>query len=261
MKGLTGLAALLTAIWAILMGTLLTSAYTFPHRFPHEIDSPVLALELASNPSEVNAVLQRNTNDAKKIATAARALLVNTKLDLVFILLYAAYLLLLGLLFEAPRKWLLVTVFGAALFDYIEDAFMFLNLGSTGPPPFVSSLIKWGLLGASFLVIGIAMLRRGEAVYSFATRALLGIAHCAAGMLMLVAVAAGKLIGYSLLELGVEVFAYTVLVNLVGLLGPMIGSWFPGKDLVYVEDFCAKTKAGVTSGPAVAVAHAADPDA
>src|SRR5215467_1865290 len=87
MKGLTGLAALLTAIWAILMGTLLTSAYTFPHRFPHEIDSPVLALELASNPSEVNAVLQRNTNDAKKIATAARALLVNTKLDLVFILL------------------------------------------------------------------------------------------------------------------------------------------------------------------------------
>jgi len=61
---LTGFAALLTTLWATLMLGLLgggSASYTFPHRFPHDVDSPVLAIELAHEKSEADAVLHGRT--------------------------------------------------------------------------------------------------------------------------------------------------------------------------------------------------------
>ncbi len=250
----TGLAALLMTLWAIFMLVLLSrggNAYTFPHRFSHDIDSPVLAIELASERSDVDAALKRSDNDPAKIRAAERALHFNTVLDLVFIPLYTIYLVFLARLLGCSGKWVVAAIVGAGIFDYIEDACIFLTLSGAGPVPFVPSLIKWGLLALSFAIIGAGMLRGGATVYSFATQALLGIAHLAAAVLILVAVVLGRLIGYSTLQLGNEIFAVTVVVNLVGLLGPLVGSWFPGMDIVYVEDFCHKRKMGLTSGPAV----------
>jgi hypothetical protein len=242
MKGV-GFAALLTTLWVVLMLGLLSAgpaAYTLPHRFPHDIDSPVLALELASEKSDIDAVLQKNTSDPANTRDAKRALHLDTVLDLVFIAIYTTYLILLARLFGCGGKWVLAAIIGAAIFDYIEDVCIFLTIAGTGPPPFVPSLIKWGLLAVGLALIGKGLLQGGAAVYSFATNTLLGVAHLAAAVLILVAAVFGRFIGYSLLELGNEIFAITVFVNLVGLLGPEVASWFPGKDIPYVNDFCSK---------------------
>ena len=68
---------------------------------------------------------------------------------------------------------------------------------------------------------------------------------------MLSAAIVGEMIGYSWLELGNEIFAITVLVNVIGLLGPLVGRWFPGIEIAYVDDFCRKQTLGIAHGPAV----------
>ncbi len=140
---------------------------------------------------------------------------------------------------------------GAAIFDYIEDVLIFSTLKGAGPLEFIPSLVKWGLLAVTFIGIGASMLRGDATVYSFATHALLGLAHLAAAALHLLAIAFGGFIGYSWLELGNKLFAITILVNVAGLLGPVVARWFPGSDITYIDDFCRKRKMGLTSGPAV----------
>jgi hypothetical protein len=253
MTVLTGCAALLTTLWATLMFGLLSSgsaSYTFPHRFPHDIDSPVLALELAREKSEVDAVLHRN-DSAEAHARAKRALRLHTVLDLVFIPLYVTYLVLLAQLCGGVRQWVLIAIIGAAIFDYLEDVLIFSTLNGAGPLEFIPSLVKWGLLAVAFIGIGASLLRGAATVYSFATHALLGLAHLAAAALILLAIACGWFLGYSWLELGTKLFAIAVLVNVAGLLGPLVARWFPGSDITYIDDFCRKRQMGLISGPAV----------
>jgi hypothetical protein len=261
----TGLAALLTMSWVVLMLLLFDHEYKGPPRFTPELDlsSPILALELARVPKDVDAVLQRTSvpQDPNHVERAIHALWLNTVLDLGFIPLYCAYLLSLARLFGGRRTGLVAAILGAAFFDYVEDVFIFQALAGHAPHQFLPSLIKWALLGVVFTSLGVQMLRAGAGVYSFATRALLGFAHVAAGALVLLAVAFGgrypllpvlwPTIGYSWLPLGNGIFAITVLVNVMGLLGPTVAEWFPGGTITYVEDFCAKRARGTAFSPVV----------
>ena len=245
-----GIAALLTSLWALVMITLGSygpAPYTFAHRFAHDIDSPVLALELAHDRSDVDAVLQQESENAADRHAAIRALRLNTVLDLGFIPLYTVYLLALARLAGGRGRPIAALFVGAAVFDYIENLFIFRTLAGGGPLPFVPSLIKWGLLAIGLAVIGAGFLRGGTTLYAYPTRALLGLAHLIAAALIALAVVLGERLGYSWLELGIGIFSATVLVNTVGLLGPWVGRWFPGRDIRYVEDFCRKRERGMTA--------------
>lgn len=86
-----GIVALLTVIWSGWMTVAFTvwpAPYSFKHRFHNKIDLPVLALELARDPSDIGAVLQRadaSNPDPDKSNQAIRALFLNTVLDCFFI--------------------------------------------------------------------------------------------------------------------------------------------------------------------------------
>src|SRR6266404_4807404 len=156
MRLASGLAALFSVCWAVLM--LCKLSYPPPHDFHHHIDAPVLAIELASNQSEADGVLQKNSN-------AIPTLHLNTTLDLVFIPLYATYLVLAGRLFGARLAVILPLTIVAAIADYFEDYFIYQSLKFTPPQQFVPSLIKWATLGIVFAVIGVAMLRTVTAIF------------------------------------------------------------------------------------------------
>jgi hypothetical protein len=253
MRILTGVSALLATLWSIIMLGMLsggTFQYPFPHRFAGDIDSPVLAIELARERSEADAVLHRNDPNRANAQAATRALRLNTVLDLVFIPLYALYLILLARLSGNARLWVLAAIIGAGIFDYVEDILIFSTMAGNPPIQFIPSLVKWALLAVALAGIGVGMLRGGE-LYSFATRAVLGIAHLTAGALIALATIFGGVLGYSWLELGNAIFAVTVVVNVVGLLGPVVGSWFPGVEIAYVDEFCQSQALGVAHGPAV----------
>ncbi len=213
MRLASGLAALLTVCWALLM--LCKLSYPPPHVFHHHIDSPVLAIELASNVSEADAVLKKNS-------TAIETLHLNTTLDLVFIPLYAAYLVLAGRLFGARLAVVLPLTIVAAIADYFEDYFIYQSLKFAPPQQFVPSIIKWATLGIVFAVIGVAMLRTVTTIYPALVRKILGVAHLAAAALILVAAGFGRTIGYgySPIELANLIFGLTVVANAIGLLWP-----------------------------------------
>src|SRR5262249_40159878 len=145
-----------TSLWAILMLASLNygpASYRFPHRFSKDIDSPVLAIELATEKSDVDAIRQSQTNDPNKIRSAEQALCYNTVLDLVFIAIYTSYLFSLARLFGCGGKWALAAIIGIAIFDYIEDAFIFMTLSNASPVSVFPSLIKWGLFAVALGLI------------------------------------------------------------------------------------------------------------
>jgi len=213
MRLATGLAALLTFGWVLLMYKLLS--YPPPQHFHHHIETPVLAIELVSNPSEVESVL-RNNSDI--IAT----LHLNTTLDLVFIPLYAGYVFLAGRLFGARLAVILPLAILAGTADYIEDYFIFQSLHLAPPRQLVPSLIKWTALSVAFATVGVAMLRNVTAIYKAPVRKTLGVAHLIAAALMLAGVCLGQTIsyGYFPIELGNGVFGITIIANTIGLLWP-----------------------------------------
>jgi hypothetical protein len=233
-----GVAAALTIAWAGLLMSAL-KPYPFPHIFPHDIDSPVLALELSHGEGDIAAVLHRQ-DKSDKGAKALHIMRLGNVLDLVFIPIYAFFLWALARVFADRVPLLTCLIVGTALFDYIEDWQIFRALNGANPAIYIPSLIKWGLLGLTLLFTAVLLFRSASPVYSLPTKRLLGMGYLLSGGLIVLAVALGPWIGYSYIELGIEVFALLVIVNVVGLLGPHFT--IAGVSPKYVENFCQERK-------------------
>jgi hypothetical protein len=231
-----GLAAVLMILWAFMMMRVL-SKYPFPHVFHHDVDSPGIALQISHDATDIDMVLHRSDPDA---GTAKSALLRNNQLDLVFIPLYAFFLWSLARVFTDRTKLMAGVIIGTALFDYWEDWRIFRALDGSDPAIFVPSLAKWALLGLALIGIGSILIRSTSPVYSVATKGLLGVAYLIAGSLLVVSVAAGEWIGYSLIEAGAALFALLTVVQVIGLLGHYLA--IPGMAPDYVDDFCEERK-------------------
>jgi len=216
-----GVAALLTVAWALLMYALLS--YPLPHNFHHHIDSPVLAIELASNQDEATVVLQSNS-------AAIATLHLDTTLDLFFIPLYVAYLVLAARLAGARLAVILPVAIVVGLADYVEDYYIYQSLNLTTPHQSVPSLIKWALLRVALAITGVALLRNSSVIYTTAARKTLGAALLIAAALMLVAAGFGRVItfGYSPIALANIIFGLTILTNAIGLLRPYVSRLIAG---------------------------------
>jgi len=232
-----GLAALLTIIWALIIMQAL-SKYTLPHIFAHDIDKPVLALELARGASDIDAVLHRAEPD--KAAIAHDSMWLGNVLDLVFIPIYGYFLWSVARVFGGFSRLLLALILGTALFDYIEDWQIFRALKGANPPIYIPSLVKWGLLGLALLATAIILLRSEKPVYSQAVKRMLAIAYLASAGLLLAGVALGERIGYSPVELAIQIFSLIVAFHLIGLLGRHFS--IPGIRRTYVENFCEERR-------------------
>ena len=241
-----GFAALITVVWsALIIGA--ASQYPYPHVFHHDVDSPVIALELSQDAGDIDAVLHR----AGKQKEAAAASMTNVnRLDLIFIPLYAFSIWTLARAFTTRTRLLTVGILATMLFDYLEDWQIFRAIGGANPPIYIPSLIKWGLLGLVFVGLSLILLASSSPVYTLSTKRLLAIGYLVSGVLILVDVAIGGSIGYSHIELAVTIFSLLLVVNVVGFLGhylamrPMMQT--------YVEDFCkVRGKAGAGSMKAV----------
>ncbi len=232
--------------------TVWPAPYSFEHRFHHDIDSPVLALELAHNPSDIGAVVQNGgagNPDPDKSNKAIRALFLNTVLDCFFIPLYAGYLILFGLTYHPEhfaRNVLIGLAIMTAIFDYAENILMFSALAARTPPVYVPSLIKWSLLALVLLMLAKLLLSRHSGPYSIATRRLLALLHIGAALLILLGVVFTE---YPWIALGTQLFAFTLLVNVIGLFGPVLA--LNAMRQVAITDFCEKRRMKPTIGPAI----------
>jgi hypothetical protein len=228
------LAALLAALGLVMSCGL--RKYTFEHKFHHDIDSPVLAVELASNAEELGAVLDPPSPDEKQTKVQTRAVLyTNTCEDCFFILLYTSFLWCFRALFAVRvdgsrmglRPVLAGVVIATALADYAENFGIFKALDaaqlsdSLAPRTCWPSRCKWTLFGTALLA-AIILLRSGSPIYSLATRRLLAIGYAITGGLMIAGVWYPALIGP-----GVKAFGLIVLINLAALLGPYASEWTP----------------------------------
>lgn len=233
---LAGVAAVL--VWAgSLVLLLVPPKYPFPHVFHHDVDSPVLALEISQDAGDLDAILRRSDPHSMQAIDFQR---VTNELDLIFIPLYTFFLWSLARVFTNRAGLLTLLIIGTGLFDYVEDWQIFRALTGETPPIFIPSLIKWAMLGLVFLGTGIILLRSHSAVYSLATKRLLAIAYFISGILLLTSVVFGARIGYSLIELAMDLFAFVVVIHVVGLLGGYLA--IPGITQTYVENFCEERK-------------------
>jgi hypothetical protein len=248
----TGLLALLTSCWAILMFVSL-SPYKFDHDFHDEIDSPVLAVELANSAQALQAVLQTsNPNNEQSAKTVLR---INNRLDLIFIPLYSGFLWFFADLISTERRGAnrylrfacFICIVGAAVFDYLEDWGISRTLNSTQLTDSLvratrlPSLVKWGLIGSALFLTSILLLRAAPVVYSLATTRLLGVLYGAAGALMIFG-----LVRYLFIGVAMKIFSFVVIVNAAGLLGPIVMHHFPGVEPVYIPNFCERRKLALT---------------
>lgn len=248
-QNLAGAAALVSLLWALVLGYVIHK-YPCDHNFHHDVNSPVLALELSENEGDIDAVLHRNTpcegeksEDPKKPKAWDESIpnqkLAN-QLDLVFIPLYAVAIWSFGRLFTEKTRLLAAGVTGAALFDYIEDWKIFDALGGANPPICVPSLIKWGLLGLVFVGVAVILFRSKSELYSLSTKRIISIGYLASGVLLLIDVALGWKIGYSLIALANGLFALLIVSNVIGLLGHYVA--LSGIRRKYVDNFCEERK-------------------
>lgn len=210
-----GVAAALTIAWSLLLMSVLNQ-YRFPHIFPYDIDSPVLALELSHGASDIDAVLHRSEPDKAPLAT--HIMWLGNVLDLVFIPIYAFFLWSLGRVFTDRTRLLTWLVLGTALFDYLEDWQIFRALNGANPPIYLASLVKWGLLGLALLYTAVLLFRSASAVYSLPTKRLLGVAYLVSGGLIVIAVSLGQWIGYSYIAIGLGIFGFLAIIHVIGLL-------------------------------------------
>ncbi len=226
--------------------------YSFKHRFHHDIDSPVLALELARDPSDIDAVLQRDdpgNPDPQKSNKAIRALFLNTVLDCFFIPLYAGYLILFGFTYHPERfdrVALICLVIMTGILDYAENILMFGAVAGRDMPVYVPSLMKWSLLALVLLMLAKLLLSGHPGPYSIPTRRLLALLHMGAALLILLGVIFTE---YPWIALGTQLFAFTLLINVIGLFGPVLA--LNAMRQVAIPDFCEKRRIKPTIGPAI----------
>jgi len=227
-----GFAALITVVWGVLiMGA--ASQYPYPHVFHHDVDSPVIALELSRDAGDIDAVLHRPTCALK---AAAESMAKVNWLDLVFIPLYGFSIWALARVFTTKTRLLTLCILAAMILDYLEDWQIFRAIGGANPAIYIPSLIKWGLLGLVFIGLSLILLASSSPVYTLSTKRLLAIGYLVSGILILVDVAMGEWIGYSHIELAVNIFSLLFVVNVVGFLGHYLA--IPPMTQNYVEDFC-----------------------
>jgi hypothetical protein len=239
-RSIAGGSALLMVLLGLWMGLGLRE-YPCEHAFFNGIDSPVLAVELASNARELRTVTLpaclaqiNNVTDTDKGSTLARlqsearsALWRNTAQDCFFIPLYTSFLVAFGFLF-ADRKdtankilrfGLLFLMILTALMDYLENRGIFLDL-RLGPSDSVAqqtslpSRCKWALLGTGLLLTFVILRRSNNAIYSLATRRLFALGYLVGGSMII-----GGLWRPTLIELAMKLFGLMVIVNLFALLG------------------------------------------
>src|SRR5882724_2896509 len=124
------ISAILTTVWSVVMLATLQwiVPYEQPHRFHQDVESPILAAELSASAADFASVLDGIPADPTKHAGAARAIEVNTILDLLYIVFYVAYLRVLtrlaGSQFVLLTKVVLVAALATGIADYVEDAFI-----------------------------------------------------------------------------------------------------------------------------------------
>lgn len=247
-KNRAGAAALLTILWAAPIAYI-QSAYPFQQTFPHDIGSPVLALELSRNRADIESVLHRDDPGAAVTGGAkvsgrtdvekARAIQWRANmLDLIFIPIYTFFLWAVVRLF-LPRTFLLtLAIVAVGIFDYWEDWRIFEALRGENPTIYVPSLLKWGLMALVLTATGSIVARAGAEIYSLATNRLLALAYWSSGGSMAIAVASGQWFGYSLIQLSVAIFSGIILIHAIGLLGRYLT--IRGISPAYTEDFCDK---------------------
>ena len=214
MRLTTGVTAALAFAWAVLMIKLFSYP---PHpRFHHNIDSPVVAIELASTPKEAQDVLRN--------ASEISAIHLNTALDLIFIPLYAGYLLIAALFFGAKTRKakvaVLLLVAAVAAADYAEDYYMFQNLHASTPHQFIPSLVKWIAFAIMLAIVGLAMLQPRPPLRPALVQRILAIAHLVAAASILLGLLFGRWIalGYRPVEAGGGLFGVVLALNAIWLL-------------------------------------------
>jgi len=242
---LTGLIALLTSVLALVMFAEL-QRYPYPPPFHHEIQSPVLAVELAGDKESLKAILRtyqpvqaangptyqigsgQDAFDRLMTWEAVSSLKANTVEDLAFIPLYALFVWCFALLMtaSADRGGLLLAravgtlILIAAVLDYLEDYGIFSTLGAEHLTDDLArhtrfpSLGKWGLIAVCLLLLAVILLRSSVRVYKHGTRILLAVLCTASGLLMLIALRWPQLMLYAN-----SLFGIFVLLNAGGLLG------------------------------------------
>lgn len=228
-----GLAALVTAAWAVWLMSA-ANPYPFPHVFHHDVDSPVLALEISRDAADIDAVLHRSDVAIKSMDKVNR-------LDLIFIPLYAFSIWSFARVFAIRTRGLTTVILLAAFFDYLEDGQIYQALAGANPPIYIPSLVKWGFLGLVFLALSHILLKSDSPVYSLSTKRLLAIGYFISGVLVLMDVALGEWIGYSHIELAMLIFSQLTVVNIIGFLGHFL--IIPGMKQTFVENFCDKKTA------------------
>jgi hypothetical protein len=264
-------ARLRTAILAIMMSSLAAwmgydlKRYPCEHAFHHEIDSPVLAIELASTRVEVETVLapacasyseiysqeeQRAAAYIEARKTAHSALLRDTIADCFFIPLYTLFIWSFGSLFAVDnpkprvflRRALALATIATAVFDYVENIGIFRSL-ALGPSDILAqwttwpSRFKWTMFAVSLLLTFVILLRSQNPMYSLATRRLFALGYLVTGALLAMGVWRTALLG-----LGVQIYAFIVILQIIALLGPYIAPLFPPDAPAYEDDFCQRRK-------------------
>lgn len=260
-----------TAILAIMMSSLIAwmgrdlKRYPCEHAFHHQIDSPVLAIELASTRAEVETVLapacasyfEIYSDEAQRAAAYIEArrvthsaLLRDTIADCFFIPLYTLFIWSFGSLFAVdnpkpriflPRALAIATI-ATAISDYAENIGIFRSL-ALGPSDILAqwtswpSRFKWTMFAVSLLLTFVILLRSQNPMYSLATRRLFALGYLTTGTLLAMGVWRPTLIG-----LGLQIYAVIVLLQIIALLGPYIAPLFPPDTPSYEDDFCQRRR-------------------
>jgi hypothetical protein len=233
--------------------------YPFPHKFHHDVDSPILALEISRGADDIERVLRPGPTEQAEVKDCflgtmddrtRTAMLCevqardyeykSNQFDLVFIPLYAFSLWSLARVFMPRIRLLTLLIVGTALFDYLEDWQIFRALDGASPAIYIPSLIKWALLGLVFLGTGIVLLGSKSPVYALGTKRLVGLAYFLSSILLLISVVFGTWIAYSLIALALAVFVFLLAVQVIGFLGPYLA--IPGITQTFVENFCEERK-------------------
>jgi hypothetical protein len=238
---IAGVLALLMSLLGLWMAIDLKS-YPCEHAFYKGIDSPVLAVELASDVYQLRTVTvpacaaelsnvqpQDQGKTLAELQSKSRsALWRNTVQDCFFIPLYTLFVWTFGKLFAVRKNGSLMAirhVLGflmllTAAADYLENRGIFLGL-RLGPSDSVAeqtswpSRCKWALLGIGLLLIFAILVRSANAIYSLATRRLFALGCLASGGMILAGLWRPVLI-----ELAMKLFVLIVLLNTIALLGP-----------------------------------------
>ena len=160
--------------------------------------------------------------------------------------------------FSGRTGLLALCILGTAILDYLEDRRIFQALDGENPAIFVPSLVKWGLLGLALFGTGVILLRSKSAVYFWATKRLLGLAYLVSSILLLISVAFGERIGYSLIELAMALFSFLLVFQVAALIGPYLA--IPAIQQEFVDNYCdQRKKAGGKSLVAVKAEPASPP--